>query len=161
MKLLKGREEKEAIKFMNEAIGEAKKATCREWKCGSVVVNKGKIIGRGYNSPPGNMEEQRRCNMDKSKLHSKVSDKTCCMHAEERAISDAKGRNSDKLKGAKIYFIRLSLDNRVQFAGMPFCTKCSKFALDEGLSEFILWHENGICAYETGEYNLLSYEFRG
>jgi hypothetical protein len=32
-------------------------------------------------------------------------------------------------------------------------------ALDAGVKEFILWHEHGICSYDTEEYNRLSFEY--
>lgn len=161
MRFLKDEEEKEAVAFMKEAVEEAKKATCHEWKCGSVIVKNGEVTGRGFNSPAGNREEQRRCNHDKTKLHRKVSDKSCCVHAEQRAIMDVLKRNGDKLNGAKIYFIRLDQNDKIMPAGKPFCTMCSKMALDAGISEFVLQHEEGIAAYDTGEYNKLSYEYSG
>jgi hypothetical protein len=32
-------------------------------------------------------------------------------------------------------------------------------ALDAGIAEFVLWHEEGICVYPTAEYNKLSHEY--
>jgi hypothetical protein len=45
-------------------------------------------------------------------------------------------------------------------SGKPYCTICSKSALDIGIKEFVLWHEDGICAYDTAEYNLLSFDYQ-
>lgn len=44
-------------------------------------------------------------------------------------------------------------------AGKPYCTICSKLALDVGIKEFALWHEEGITIYNTEEYNTLSYQY--
>ena len=39
-----------------------------------------------------------------------VTEKTWCMHAEQRAIMDALKRNPEELPGSRIYFIRLAED---------------------------------------------------
>ena len=48
---------------------------------------------------------------------------------------------------------------RTSKAGKPYCTVCSRLAIDSGIVEFVLWHESGITAYPTDEYNDLSYDF--
>ena len=161
MKYLFGEEEREAIKFLLLCAKVALDGTCERSKCGSVVVKDGKIIGTGSNTPPGGLESQRRCTNDKRSYHFKVTDKTCCTHAEQRSISDAMLRNPGKHIGATIYFIRLGEDNKLSKAGDPYCTICSKRALDEGLTKFILWHEAGVVEYDTDEYHSLSYDFKG
>ena len=86
MHFLSGNEEKEARDYLNAAAEIAKSATCNRHKCGSVIVNNGIIIGKGMNSPPANKEDQRRCSTQKESYDKRVTDKTCCMHAEQRAI---------------------------------------------------------------------------
>lgn len=147
------------LEFINTAVEEAKKATCQRDKCGSVIVKDAKIIGKGYNSPPSEQEDQRRCSQDKILLHKKVTDKTCCVHAEQRAIFDALINYSDKIKGSTLYFVRLNNEGVISFAGKPYCTICSKMALDCGIKYFVLYHKEGLKKYETGEYNLLSYQY--
>lgn len=146
-------------RWVQSATEVAKSATCGRSKCGSVIVKDGEIIGEGFNSPAGNLESQSRCGVEKSSYHIKVTDKTCCVHAEERAIMDALRRNPEKLPGSTLWFIRLDEDGKPKFSGRPYCTICSKLALDAGIAEFVLWHEEGITAYPTDEYNDLSYEF--
>lgn len=148
----------ENMKYILRAAKIAKESTCLRSKCGSVIVKDGEIIGEGYNSPAGSV---RRCSCDKDSLHKKVTDKTCCVHAEQRAIFDALSNNSDKIKGSILYFIRLNSNGEISFAGRPYCTICSKSALDVGIEEFVLLHENGLTAYGTEEYNRISYEFNG
>lgn len=152
-------DKEEGEKWMRAAAEIAKKATCERSKCGSVIVKDGEIISEGFNSPAGNLESQRRCTINKSSYHRKVTDKTCCMHAEERAIMDVLRRNPEKLPGSTLYFIRLDEEGKPKFSGQPYCTICSKLALDAGIAEFVLWHESGITAYPTDEYNDLSYDF--
>jgi len=159
MRYLSSDEEKKALQFICEAAKIALNATCERALCGSVIVKNNKIIGSGFNSPPQNIEEQRKCTCSKDSYHKKVTDKTCCIHAEQRAIIDALKNNPDKIVGSRLYFIRLDKDNNPAFAGKPFCTICSKLALDVGISEFVLWHKEGVCVYNTEEYNLLSYEY--
>lgn len=142
------------------ASKQAALATCKRSRCGSVVVDKdGKVIGEGFNSPAGNLESQRRCLANKDLLNRKVTDKTCCVHAEQRAILDALRRSPKKVAGSTLYFIRLGPDGRPSRAGDPYCTICSKMALEAGIAEFVLWHDGGPTAYRTDEYNLLSYKY--
>ena len=121
----------------------------------------GEIIGQGFNSPPQNLESQRRCHCDKAQYHKKVTDKTCCIHAEQRAILDALKFASDKLIGSDLYFIRLDPEGKPAKSGNPYCTICSKMALEVGIKTFNLWHPEGIVAYDTEEYNILSYQYQG
>jgi len=159
MHYLKDQEEQDAIKYMNICAELAKKATCDRSHCGCVIVKDNVIIGQGFNSPPGNLENQRKCNVDKATYNKKVTDKTCCIHAEQRAIFDALKNNADKIDGARLFFIRLDDKGNMTKAGKPYCTICSKFALDSGIKEFVLWHKEGICVYDTEEYNTLSYQY--
>jgi len=158
MEFLKEKAEQEAIRWMNEAAKIATKALCTRAKCGTVVVKNGEIIGVGYNAPPLDKEENRMCEADRSFGKPKY-DKTCCMHAEWRAIMDALKRNSEKIKGSKLYFTRVDEDGKMKKSGKPYCTTCSRMALDVGIDKFLLWHEEGICEYSTDEYNRLSYEY--
>lgn len=138
----------------------AREATCERSKCGSIIVSNGVLIGEGFNSPPGDLSSQIRCDLSKDSYDMKVTDKTCCVHAEQRAIMDALRRAPNNIIGSRLYFIRLGEDGEKSFAGPPYCTICSKMALDVGISEFTLWHEKGITAYDTREYNDLSFNFR-
>ncbi|MGV8142671.1 MAG: deaminase [Candidatus Pacearchaeota archaeon] len=160
MRILKSKEEQEAKQFIEQATTQAQKATCQRSKCGSIIIKDQTIIGKGYNSPAKDLESQRRCKNDKSEYNKKVTDKTCCIHAEQRAIMDAMRENPTKLKDSVLYFIRLDENNVPSHAGNPYCTICSKLALDVGIKEFVLWHKDGITAYNTQEYNTLSYQYK-
>lgn len=158
MRYLEGQEEQDAIRWMSEAARVAKKALCLKAKCGTVIVHDGEIIGEGYNAPPLDSEEHRTC--DKTFGPGKPNyDRTCCMHAEWRAILDALKNNPDKISGSKLYFTRVGKDGEMLKSGEPFCTVCSRLALDTGIAHFLLWHDEGLCEYPTDEYNQLSYQF--
>ena len=161
MKYLSGSEEQKAWEYLEAAAKIALNSTCQRSRCGSVIVKDDEIIGRGFNSPPGEKESQRKCSCSKDSYHKKVTDKTCCVHAEQRAIMDALRNNPDKIAGSRLYFIRLDTDGKPSRSGQPYCTICSKMALDSGIGEFILWQEQGVGVYDTEEYNLLSYGFKG
>lgn len=158
MNYLEGGDRLKAENFMNECAKTAIKSECSRSKCGCIIVNDENIIGLGYNSPPG--ESQKRCGLNKDEIHKKVTDKTCCMHAEQRAIIDALKHNPSKIVGSKLYFIRLDDKDKISFAGKPYCTICSKMALDVSINQFILWHKNGICSYDAEEYNLISFSYQ-
>ena len=159
MQYLTGNEEIEARTYLEHAARIAPGATCRRSRCGSIIVKGRVIIGEGVNSPPGGHEGQRRCTCAKEDYHPKVTDKTCCIHAEQRAIMDALRTNPDALAGSRLYFIRLDAQGNASRAGKPYCTICSKMAVDVGIAEFVLWHEEGIGVYPTDEYNALSFRY--
>jgi len=159
MRILNGIEEKEAIKFIDETIQIARNSPCFRSKCGSIIVKDGKIIGSGFNAPPLG-KKLDRCFKDDIPKNFK-SDRSCCIHAEERTIMDALRKHPEKIIDSRLYFIRLDIDtNEKLHAGKPFCTICSKMALDAGIKEFVLWHKEGITVYDTDEYNTLSFEYR-
>ena len=139
-------------------IQEAMKSPCFRAKSGSVIVKSGALLGQGFNGPPTGVTLER-CLKDDLPSDFK-SDKTCCVHAEQRAIMDALSRNPELLPGSRLYFLRLDQKNIMQLAGKPYCTICTKMALDVGISEFVLWHHEGIAVYDPVEYNELSFAFR-
>jgi len=147
MNKLTGIEEVEATNWMNEAARVAVKGLCLRAKCGSVVVKNGKMIGQGYNSPPQDNVENRMCDKD-----------SCCCHAEWRAIIQALKENPNEIEGSQLYFTRVDDQGKLKKSGKPYCTVCSRLALDVGISYFVLWHEEGICSYPTNVYNLYSYQ---
>lgn len=159
MDYLPGNEKIKAFEFIAKATEVAQKATCERSRCGCVIVQSDEVIGRGFNSPSRDIEEQRRCFRSKDSYHKKVTDKTCCIHAEQRAIMDALRKNPNILSGSKLYFIRLDDNGEPSRDGEPYCTICSKMALDVGIENFILLHNKGICVYDTKEYNTLSFQF--
>lgn len=160
MKKLTVIEESQSQTYIIAAITAAYSSTCQRSRCGTVIVRDGEIIGAGYNSPPADREGERRCTVEKDSYHKKVTDKTCCMHAEERAIMDALRRHPDKLAGSRLYFIRLDESGKPARAGKPYCTICSKMALDAGVAEFVLWHDDGVWVYLTDEYNAMSFHYQ-
>ncbi|NQV91742.1 hypothetical protein HQ489_04680 [Candidatus Woesearchaeota archaeon] len=157
MKILTHEEETEALFFIDYVTKVAQDSTCGWSKCGSVIVKNDSIIGEGFNSPAGN--ESARCGVKKSSYDLKVTDKTCCVHAEQRAIMNALKKNYDEIKGSRLYFIRLDEEGNKTKAGDPYCTICSKMALDVGVKEFVLWREEGVCVWDTKEYNDVSFNY--
>lgn len=145
--------------ILDRCTEQAIKSTCGRSKCGSVIISDdGEIIGQGYNSPAGN--ETHRCGTDKSIYNSKVTDKTCCVHAEQRAMLDAIKNNNERIIGSTLYFIRLDESGEATPSGRPYCTICSKMALDMGIKSFALFHDLEIpTRYNTQDYNNISYEY--
>lgn len=145
-----------AMKYFKLAEEEAKKSFCLRSKCGALIVKDNSIIGLGTNSPPGNRILERCLKDDLPKDFK--SDRTCCIHAERRAIDNALDKVSrTTIQGSTLYFIRLDMNNQVLYAGKPYCTQCSKEALDVGVKEWVLFHEKGIYSYDSKEYNEISF----
>ncbi len=144
--------------FFLEAAREAQKALCLRSRCGAVVVQNGMIIGRGYNAPPNDDVTLRKCERDFQESPKPKSDRTCCMHAEWRAIIQAL-QSKKNLHGSMLYFARVNDRGEIKKSGEPYCTVCSRLALDTGIKQFGLWQEAGIKLYDTMQYNELSYQF--
>lgn len=152
-------ESSQLYQIMFMLVDIAKASTCKRSKCGSVIVSPApqcNIIGVGYNAMPCN--EVGECFKDSLPKDFK-SDKTCCVHAEQRAILNALKKGYD-VKGSTLYFIRLDENNNQIPAGDPYCTICSKMALDVGISRFVLWRKEGWTSYDTKYYNELSFQYK-
>ncbi len=143
-------------KWFEEAGKIAQQSTCQRAQCGTILVANNQIIGSGFNSPAGN--EPSRCLQEYTLPENNKYDVTCCVHAEVRAIHNALHNNSDAMQNSTLYFMRLK-HNQITKAGVPYCTLCSKEALDSGVQLFALWHEQGITLYTTQEYNDISYNY--
>lgn len=152
--------ELEAIRpFFEAAADIATGATCYRAKCGTVIVKEGEVIGRGYNGPALDDEVNRTCDKEYDLSIKPKYDKTCCIHAEWRAILDACKHNADKVAGSVLYFMRVDDSGNFTDAGQPYCTTCSRFTLESGIGQFALWNDDGTDIYDAAEYNQKSYEF--
>jgi deoxycytidylate deaminase len=152
--------ELEAIRpFFVAAATIAAEATCNRAKCGTVIVQDGEIIGQGYNGPALDDEASRTCDDEYDLSVKPKYDKTCCIHAEWRAILDACKHNADKIGGSVLYFMRVDDEGKFTDAGDPFCTTCSRLTLESGVGKFALWNAGGADIYDAAEYNKKSYEF--
>ncbi len=143
--------------ILQAVINVAKQSRCHKAHCGSIIINNGVIIGEGYNSPAGN--EANRCNDSYTLPEQNKHDVTCCVHAEVRAIHDAMTRHGQELTGSQLYFMRVDDQGQPTSAGTPYCTICSKEALDAKIVQFGLWRNGQFEMYNTQEYNDLSYQF--
>ena len=146
-------------KYFEAAQEVALQATCRRARCGSVVVSAdGEIIGRGYNAPPLNDESQRMCDVELDTSIKQNNDKTCCVHAEWNAILEALKTNADKVPGSTLYFMRVDENGNFTEAGEPYCTVCSRLAMQSGIAKFGLWN-NGPELFDAEDYNTKSYAY--
>ena len=158
MLLLTGREKERAEGYLQRAIELARQAKCDDAHCGAVIARDDEIIGQGWNSPPSG-SKKKRCHIPKTAYHARVTDKTCCIHAEIRAMHDALRQYPEKLLGSTLYFIRVDEQGEKKFSGAPYCTLCSKLVLDAGIQAFVLRTKEGIVSYGTDEYNELSFAY--
>jgi deoxycytidylate deaminase len=148
------------IQHFLEAAYTARQATCKRALCGSIVVSEsGRILGRGYNAPPLGQEDQRMCDVTFSQNRKPKSDKTCCIHAEWNAILNALAHDAGEVAGATLYFARIDQNSlEITQAGEPYCTVCSRLALQSGIAQFGLWND-GPQMIKTDLYNKVSYDF--
>ena len=145
--------------FFEAARTVATRATCNKAHCGAVIVSKdGRVIGEGYNAPPLGDESQRMCDVLLDKAIKQNNDKTCCVHAEWNAIIDALKHHADKIEGSTLYFMRVNDKGEFTEAGDPYCTVCSRLALESGVAVFGLWNQ-GPEMINTSDYNSRSYAY--
>ena len=107
MRYLTGKEERKAKLYLREAAKIAQSSLCLRSKCGSIITKNIEIIGKGFNAPPKNKNIEH-CFKDDLPEDFK-SDKNCCICAEQNAIIEALTKNSRKIKGSRIYFMRLNM----------------------------------------------------
>lgn len=157
MQRIEGSEFETIRPFFEQAAEAARDATCLRAKCGSVVVKDSVVIGTGFNAPPLGDESQRLCTADMDYSKKPKYDKTCCVHAEWNAVIDACKTNADKLAGSVLYFMRIDQEGNFTDAGDPYCTTCSRFTMQAGVSEFALYNSEGADVYPLAEYNTCSY----
>lgn len=145
--------------YFENARAVAVQATCTRARCGSVVVAEdGTVIGRGFNAPPLGDESQRMCEVELDKSIKQSNDKTCCVHAEWNAILDALKSYPQEIQGSTLYFMRVNDEGEFTEAGEPYCTVCSRLALQSGISTFGLWN-GGPEMIPTDSYNTRSFQY--
>lgn len=138
---------------------------CDVARCGAAVVNTslfireplfgGCLVSQGFNMPPGGYENKRCRKTQPSRMHPRA-DRTCCVHAEVKALLYVP---RERLQGSTLYFARVDAIGSIVPSGDPYCTGCSKLALETGIAHWVLWHEDGPRRYCAREYNDLSHEF--
>lgn len=152
--------------WFRTACNAAENSLCSKSKCGAALVGvrdseplslwKGSLISTGCNGPPQCDPAYRRCfQTTPSKAHPKAG-RTCCVHAEVRALLAAP-RNG--ILGSTLYFARTDQAGNLLYSGRPWCTECSKLALDLGVKTWVLWHADGPREYEAAEYDHLSNQY--
>jgi len=153
MQRIIGEEYKKVLPYLKAAAEVAMQATCHRANCGSVVVKNGKIIGEGFNGPALGNEGNRRCDALWDYSVKPKYDKTCCVHAEWRAVIDACKRNGADIEGSRLYFMRVDENGDFTDADDPYCTVCSRLTMESGVGEFVLWNAKGADIYNLAEYD--------
>lgn len=160
MRILDVQSKIKALEFLNLAENQARLSGCKNARNGSVIIRHGLVIGRGFNSPPLNKREFRTC-LDEYPVPKKKAkfDRTCCVHAEWRAVMNAFENHPRLIKGSTLYHARLDEKGKLVKMDKPFCTTCSRIMLDSGVKGFVTRHKKGVVSYPMGEFNKLSYKF--
>lgn len=148
--------------FFEDAAAFARQALCKRARCGAVIVKDGKVVAGGYNAPPLNDNANQKCDYEfPDNRRRPQNDCTCCVHAEWRAIMSGLKDGAD-LTGSTMYFTRVD-ENGDKFYSSekyePHCTVCSRLALDNGITRWVLWGHPEPVSYEAKHYNDVSYEF--
>lgn len=154
-----GKELQTILPYFQAAAEVAKQATCFRARCGSVIVKNSLIIGEGFNGPALGDESNRRCNEALDLTLKPKYEKTCCIHAEWRAVIDACKRSGEDIEDSRLYFMRVDENGNFTDAGEPYCTTCSRFTLEARVGEFALLNSGGADVYTASEYNARSYEY--
>jgi deoxycytidylate deaminase len=156
MHILEGNEAREARGWFDKCAEVASRSLCRRALCGSIIVKGDELLAEGFNSPPQNKDEYRTCRNEYDIPRGFRHDRTCCIHAEQRAIQNALKAGKD-LAGSRIYFVAVDSEgNKIMTTDLK-CTICSRAVLDAGIAEFAFFTAEGLCVYEPAEVDALSY----
>lgn len=159
MRTLEDREAQEAEMWIDKTAEVASRSLCRRALCGSIIVKDGELLAEGFNSPPRNRDEYRTCLNEYDIPAGFRHDRTCCIHAEQRAIENALKAGKD-VAGSRIYFVAIDREGNKIMATEMKCTICSRAVLDAGISEFAFYTAEGVRVYEPAEVDALSYEYK-
>ena len=161
VRILSGSEAVDAMCFIKIAAQMAEGSRCKRSKCGSIVVQAGEVIGRGFNTPPQYNPEYCTCGNTYDTPKGFLYDRTCCIHAEQEAIRYAERNYPVRVVDARLYYAGLDGEGKLKPSRKPKCTVCSRMALHVGLVEFALYRADGIYVYSTQYYDKLSWQFTG
>src|ERR1041384_7355388 len=135
MHVLEGNDAQEALTWFDKCAEVASRSLCLRALCGAIIVKNGELIAEGFNSPPQNRHEYRTCLNEYDIPAGFRHDRTCCIHAEQRAIEKAQKAETD-LPGSQFYFVPgAPKGSRI----VPTVLKykiCSRAVLDAGIAEF-------------------------
>jgi deoxycytidylate deaminase len=159
MRTLEGREAQEAQRWFAKAAEVASRSLCRRALCGSIIVKDGELLAEGFNSPPQHKDEYRTCLNEYDIPAGFRHDRTCCIHAEQRAIENAMRLGKD-VAGSRIYFVAVDAEGNKISATDIKCTICSRAVLDAGIAEFAFNTAAGVRVYEPAEVDVLSYGYK-
>jgi deoxycytidylate deaminase len=155
---LTGHAAAQALVWLEAAAAAAQASPCHRRKCGSVLVSAaGEVFGAAVNQPPPGAAVH--CTPYCLPAGFK-SDKACCVHAEQRSILNAL-QSGQSVQGSTMVFASVDAAGQRLKSGQPYCTICSKMALENGVEFWILEHESGIVQYGAAEYNRISFEYNG
>ena len=157
---LAGAAAEHALKWLEAAANVARSSPCKRRKCGSVLVGAdGAVFGAAVNQPPVD-GFTTHCEPDYCLAEGFRSDKACCVHAEQRSILLAL-KNGQQVAGSTMVFASVDAAGQRKLSGQPYCTICSKMALESGVEAWILEHAEGVTRYDAVEYNRISFESNG
>jgi|ERR1041384_50447 deoxycytidylate deaminase len=159
MHVLEGNDAQEALTWFDKCAEVASRSLCLRALCGAIIVKNGELIAEGFNSPPQNRHEYRTCLNEYDIPAGFRHDRTCCIHAEQRAIEKAQKAGND-LTGSRIYFVAVDPEGSKIVATDLKCTICSRAVLDAGIAEFAFYAKEGIRVYEPAEVDALSYRYK-
>ncbi|RJO60064.1 hypothetical protein C4544_06905 [candidate division WS5 bacterium] len=152
MRILEGKELKEADLFFEKAAELSRKSICHVSKIGVVLVKSGKVIGEAFNGPL--KKSCNPCLLDM--IERQVKTELClAMHAEERAVLDALEKGHDT-NGADIYSVRVDEGKIVPYKN-GLCASCGRVFLESGVKNVIIPKEEGVTAYDTEEFYDISF----
>jgi deoxycytidylate deaminase len=142
--------------WLSLAAVEARKALCLRASCGAIIVKDDRILGAGYNAPPRDDVSLRICTTTRPSMKKPKADRTCCVHAEWRALHEALRIHPNDVSGATMVFTRVDGKGQISLSSKPYCTVCSRLALDAGIDFWILQHADGARSYGATAYHQLS-----
>lgn len=156
VEVLTGMELARAREWLEAAAVAARASCCLRKKCGAVLVGAdGEVFGLAENRLPEGAVVH--CNPYAWGEGFK-SDRSCCVHAEQRVLMCALAEGRE-VRGSTLVYASLGEDGVRRVSGKPYCTICSKMALECGVGHWVLEHADGVTRYGAAEYNRVSFGY--
>jgi len=150
-----------SMEYIEMCLELADNSTCGKKKYGSVIVKNGEIIGKGYNHPIREVEEELCHPCIREKINSGTRLEACAaVHAEQAAIIDSYKNKKDP-EGAALYVAGKNADGETMVLDEKgfYCSFCSRIMAEAGIKEVGVLTKKGVEYLNRDEYLHSSFEF--
>lgn len=144
-----------------ECMRLARQSDCRKMHFGCVILNNGRVVGRGYNRRTEPVCQWYDCCEERKKIPSGTMLERCtAIHAEQMAVIQALSRFGEEVLGAAVLYVAGERGDGTPFFQTGFyCSFCSRILKEAGIRTIAEASDNGWVFETIDEALAASYEF--